>query len=996
MVGNAGGTAQGAARTDEHFDSGLPKTAATADADAMRIGGEGVGNTGDIVSTGSVQGAKIVDGEAAGNRGDPLLNLPGGKVAVSADIILPAKGSYQSEGDYSLTKTPYKESSTGTFGSQVKNIEESLINIGSPPRSVTDGKLGADTALLPGVQNVEESVINIGGSATLPGTASSDYGSVVSKGSAEPSGSYVGNIEESTINIGEPGSKISSGSVLPDGTGYSAPTGTSPHLGKIEESVINIGSAPSGPANQDSASTGPYLGNIEESTINIGGKPITDQTQNTGSSSSTDVYPGGRPSSSSLQNIEESVVNIGKPGPGAQAAPGGVVKNIEESTVNLGVPSGSETRTFNKPSVTNIEESTINISKGPSSNTGYGKDGQAPGKKTKVKVQSIEESVVNIGSPSPISDNAGMELAIPEIGGSVDSGPHVKNIEESTININGKPVTKSGTAFEIPSGRDVTNGATVQNIEESTINIGYPHPVSSQDIVASAEPSTGTSPYVNNIEESSVNIGGTGPEKSSSGTGVDLTSGPFVSNIEESTVNVHSKSGLSNAGTDLSANPEPGSGTSVKNIEESTVNLGSQSYPSSPDVGAVAEPSSGSGGYLKNIEESTINIKGPGVGADTTGPYVNKIEETVVNIRRRSVPSGYLPPSPKSIGTPDGAVVRNIEESTVNIHDKPSSVSGAGLVTPSGGAHVQNIEESTINVGRQGYPSASDVPFSAEPTSSSGTFVKNIEESTINIGGVNPVAESKEAYPTAKPADPYVNNVGESVVSVVRRSVPSGPIVGVGSQYAPSGRTHTRTGSDKQSLEKALIDTGLSSLSNYKKPSTDLSFPSLTFNKTPVIDAGLSSSVSKKSGTSAGRTNKDVVSNIEESVININGPIPSNSQSIPQGSVTNGAHVQSIEESTINIHGGAGLTSGSSMSGLTDLLRRKSGAFVKNIEESVINIGGKAGSSATGKVIITSVSRGHVDVPDVPDLTGYTCIQYPYKEEGELLVFEGIDYNCEL
>ena len=68
----------------------------------------------------------------------------------------------------------------------------------------------------------------------------------------------------------------------------------------------------------------------------------------------------------------------------------------------------------------------------------------------------------------------------------------------------------------------------------------------------------------------------------------------------------------------------------------------------------------------------------------------------------------------------------------------------------------------------------------------------------------------------------------------------------------------------------------------------------------------------------------------------------------------------------------------------------KFGTFVSNIEDSVININGKS----AGQVIVTGVSSK--DGFDLPDVIGYNCVQYPFREEGDTLVFEGIEYNCEL
>lgn len=667
-----------------------------------------------------------------------------------------------------------------------------------------------------------------------------------------------------------------------------------------------------------------------------------------------------------VKNVEESRVNIGTDiagnpnvhtGTDATANPGPYVGNIEESVINVGqspdltqgiVPAKEN---LLDPYVGNIEESTINI------NGGGPKEiprllSESAGASNVPHVSIVEESVVNVGSGF---DKTNLPMPKQDMSGGIDA--LVKNIEESTVNIAGK---KYGSEPGLSVGDRHYQAGTntrplVNNVEESTINIGGRKPTSDMISPTGVSDSLESpSSYVKNIEESTINIGNPSktvyPGRVDKFT-VDKTSpgnGPYLNKIEESTINI------GGPGKDTIL-PSGSSSPSITNIEESIVNV-----DNTPGV-LDRQPASGNGPYVKNIEESTINVGGSGQrtpGAvegllfNGKDPRVHGIEESTINIG-----------SSDSLNTPGTAYGNKFQQI-------PDATNGAS-------ANVQNIGESVINIGKQPYP-GKVLPL--DSTVGQDASVRNIEESTINIGsqggypaggltGIGDALAPLQRDGPGSSAGPYVNNIEESTINIGHRKPRSG--------HLPlDGKS---TGMFVNKIEESIVNLD----SPPVKGAGSLGSEGLTGNAylKPTSDG------SAKLGA--------VVTNIEESVVNT-GNLSPLSKAEP-GKFRGLASVKNIEESTININTGSSSKAAADKMYLQPMKKgfiatSNKDAVVKNIEESVINIGRAPG----GQPLDQNPSSYSSPDQDVPDASRSKCVKYPYRDEGDSLVFEGIDYNCEL
>lgn len=697
----------------------------------------------------------------------------------------------------------------------------------------------------------------------------------------------------------------------------------------------------------------------------------------------------------SISNVEESLINIGR---GADLAP----QSASGRNLDGTIPSESSSMPKSGPYVSNVEESDLRI--------GGKQDTQASGVlatnkqdasmldkgNTRPYIGNIEESVINVGGQNAL-DTAVARLKIGK-GSSlraVPENPYIGSVEESLINIG------AGGTSEIPSSRR-------DNIAASPVN----------SINADGGPFANTNPVVTNVEESFINIGGQQDSTTVSSnmkrflsppaipkTISNKRSGPFVNKIEESSlhiggyptsVSVPKKDIYARGKSEISTMSESSSlpidGAVINNIEESIVKIGSR--PSLIETAPATD-------IFAKIP--TFTERGDSLN---NSPVVNNVEESSITINSRSTSTGAGKDLiaigsvvPRDIlHSNNSPYVRNIEESAVsidsNVHGQGNNgnngISTDGRSLANSNPYVGNIEESTINIG-------SSHGNGISPTGGT-SFVKNIEERTINIGksigssvqdlsALNtavfsgPVVSTKTEDSITPNTMPVVSNIQESVINI--KGVPSAAVQNGISAPADSF-------GDRQSLDGNSAVSGSGPYVNNAEEST--------------VNIGREASIAKFSSG-------DISEFIGQKLPTTGGT-----------SRTNGVpRLNNVEESTINIHVGPQDASLSPFSkekfskpqtGLDVRVTANAGPYVGNVEESMVNVvsndAGRTSSSlktsadVDNQRIGSSSSEMAMKVvaenfgAELQKAGGDGCTEYPYRDDGDSLTFDGIDHNCEL
>lgn len=676
---------------------------------------------------------------------------------------------------------------------------------------------------------------------------------------------------------------------------------------------------------------------------------------------------------------------------------------------------------------------------------------------TGASISNVEESLINIGSGA---DLASQSVSGRNLDGAIGSesssmsrpGPYVSNVEESVLRSGGKQdtLTSSILATNKQDASVLDKGNTIPyigNIEESVINVGGQNVLDTA--VARLKVGKGSSlravpenPYIGSVEESLINIGDNGASEIPSSRSDNIAASPVdsvnadggsfantnpvMTNIEESFINIgrqqDSTTVSSNMIRFLSAPAIPKTisskrpGPFVSNIEESSLHIAG--YPASgtvPEKDIYARSKS----EVSTLSESS---RQPIVGA-----VINNIEESMVKIGSRPSLIETAPATDIFAKAPtfterghslnSGPLVNNVEESSITINSRPTSTAAGkdliadGSDVPGDVLHsnnspfVRNIEESAVSIGnnvhRQGNNGNSGTSTEGRSLANSNSYVGNIEESTINIGsshgnGINPTGGTS-----------FVKNVEETTINIGKS---------VGSSVQDLSKTEDSITRNTMPFESSIQESVIKIQGVLSAAAQNgISASADRFGDRQTLD-----------GNSAVSGSRPHVNNVEESTVNIgreasvakfsSGDI---SKFFGQKLPTTG--VNNIEESTINIDVGPQDTSLSPPSqekfpkpqtGQDVRITANTGPYVGNVEESMINVvSNDAGRISSSLKTSTDVDNQRIRSnsaemamkvlaenvgAELQKAGGGGCTEYPYRDDGDSLTFDGTDHNCKL